>query len=117
MVSDTPETDDLARGNHVVPVEFARDLERQLRKARDTVYRLRKHRAIARNFGEQMERERDESWAAFGVATDQCVSAQSNLREAMKIADAMHSAMCAGAFDDGASVLFCKLQERLKDTP
>jgi len=32
MVSDTPETDDLARGNHVVPVEFAQDLERRHRK-------------------------------------------------------------------------------------
>jgi hypothetical protein len=29
MKSDTPETDDLARGNHVVPTEFARDLERE----------------------------------------------------------------------------------------
>ncbi len=44
-MSDTPETDNLARGNHVVPTEFAQDLERQLRKARDTVMELRKHRA------------------------------------------------------------------------
>jgi hypothetical protein len=58
-MSDTPETDSLALGNHVVPTEFAQDLERQLRKARDWVFRLRKQRAIARNFGEQMERERD----------------------------------------------------------
>jgi hypothetical protein len=28
-MSDTPETDNLARGNHVVPTEFAQDLERQ----------------------------------------------------------------------------------------
>jgi hypothetical protein len=58
-MTDTPLTDNLALGNHVVPTEFAQDLERQLRKARDWVFRLRKHRAIARNFGEQMERERD----------------------------------------------------------
>ena len=31
----------------------------QLWKARDWVFRLRKHRAIARNFGYQMERERN----------------------------------------------------------
>jgi hypothetical protein len=31
----------------------------RLRLARDAVFRLRKQRAIARNFGEQMERERD----------------------------------------------------------
>ena len=59
-MSDTPETDGLALGNHVVPTEFAQDLERQLRKARDWVFRLRKQRAIERNFGEQMKRERDE---------------------------------------------------------
>jgi hypothetical protein len=29
-VSDTPLTDDIARGNHVVPTEFAQDLERRL---------------------------------------------------------------------------------------
>jgi hypothetical protein len=58
-MSDTPETDSLARGNHVVPTEFAQGLERQLRKARDYVFRLRKQRAIARNFGEQMEQERN----------------------------------------------------------
>jgi hypothetical protein len=28
-MTDTPETDDLARGNHVVPTEFAEQLERQ----------------------------------------------------------------------------------------
>jgi hypothetical protein len=53
-MTDTPETDNLARGNHVVPTEFAQDLERKLRKARDTVHRLRKQRAIARAFGEQL---------------------------------------------------------------
>jgi len=58
-MSDTPETDSLALGNHVVPTEFAQGLERQLRKARDYVFRLRKQRAINRNFGEQMERERN----------------------------------------------------------
>lgn len=29
-MTDTPLTDDIARGNHVVPTEFAQDLERQL---------------------------------------------------------------------------------------
>jgi len=28
-MTDTPETDDLARGNHVVPTEFAEQLERE----------------------------------------------------------------------------------------
>jgi recombinational DNA repair ATPase RecF len=58
-MSDTPQTDDLARGNHVVPTEFAQDLER----------------------------ERDEARAAFAIATDRCVEAQSNERAAQAKSD------------------------------
>jgi len=58
-MSDTPETDSLARGNHVVSTGFAQDLERQLSSARAMVHKLRRERAVARQFGEQMERERD----------------------------------------------------------
>jgi len=58
-MSDTPETDNLARGNHVVSTGFAQDLERQLSSARAMVHKLRRERAVARQFGEQMERERD----------------------------------------------------------
>jgi hypothetical protein len=36
-VSDTPETDNLARGNHVVPTEFAQDLERKCNELRRQV--------------------------------------------------------------------------------
>jgi hypothetical protein len=32
-MTDTPETDDLARGNHVVPTEFAEKLERERNEA------------------------------------------------------------------------------------
>lgn len=46
-MSDTPRTDDLARGNHVVPTEFAEGLERELaplwqslRDSQDEVLRL-----------------------------------------------------------------------------
>lgn len=45
-MSDTPETDDLARGNHVVPTEWAQQLERH---RNDFMYQL-----------EQVERERDD---------------------------------------------------------
>jgi predicted house-cleaning NTP pyrophosphatase (Maf/HAM1 superfamily) len=58
-MSDTPETDDLARGNHVVPTEWA----------------------------EQLERERDEAREAFVIATDQMVIAQGKVREANKERD------------------------------
>jgi hypothetical protein len=33
-MSDTPQTDNLARGNHVVPTEFAQELERERNAAR-----------------------------------------------------------------------------------
>lgn len=35
--SDTPRTDDLARGNHVVPTEWAEDLERELNAAQKII--------------------------------------------------------------------------------
>ena len=58
-MTTTPETDNLARGNHVVPTEFAQDLER----------------------------ERDEARSAFAIATDRCVEAQSNERAAQAKSD------------------------------
>jgi hypothetical protein len=71
-MSDTPETDRQWAewlNKLKMPIEsfvdFARGLERERNKARDMVHRLRKQRAIARNFGEQMERERDEARKAL----------------------------------------------------
>jgi len=40
-MTDTPETDDLARGNHVVPTTFAEQLERERDEAREQRDRLR----------------------------------------------------------------------------
>ena len=37
----TPETDNLARGNHVVPTEWAEQLERKLAEAREKAERYR----------------------------------------------------------------------------
>jgi hypothetical protein len=34
-MSNTPQTDNIARGNHVVPTEWAEQLERERNKARD----------------------------------------------------------------------------------
>lgn len=36
-MSDTSETDDLARGNHVVPTEWAQQLERERDEARENL--------------------------------------------------------------------------------
>jgi hypothetical protein len=38
-MSDTPETDDIARGNHVVPTEWAQQLERERDEAREKINR------------------------------------------------------------------------------
>ena len=36
----TPETDDIARGNHVVPVEWAQQLERERDEAREALMKI-----------------------------------------------------------------------------
>ena len=40
-MTDTPETDNLARGNHVVPTEFAEKLERERDEARELLREIR----------------------------------------------------------------------------
>ena len=40
-MTDTPETDNLARGNHVVPTEFAEKLERERNEARELLREIR----------------------------------------------------------------------------
>jgi hypothetical protein len=40
-MSDTPETDGLARGNHVVPTDWAEQLERERDEARGEAVRYR----------------------------------------------------------------------------
>ncbi len=46
-MSDTPQTDDLARGNHVVPTEWAEQLEGERDEAMKTLTDI--HRWIERN--------------------------------------------------------------------
>lgn len=46
-MSNTPETDNLARGNHVVPTEWAEQLERERDEAMKTLTDI--HRWIERN--------------------------------------------------------------------
>jgi gamma-glutamyl:cysteine ligase YbdK (ATP-grasp superfamily) len=60
-MSDTPETDDLARGNHVVPTEWAEQLE----KERDDVMAQRNSfQALSQSLAEtctKLKTERDEA--------------------------------------------------------
>lgn len=74
-MSDTPETDAIVARHFDEATDWsiacedlerhAKRFERERDKARDMVFRLRKQRAIARNFGQQMERERNEWRARF----------------------------------------------------
>jgi seryl-tRNA synthetase len=72
-MNDTPETHEAAerwrQGKINIFDEMAR-LETERDEVRDTVLRLRKQRAIARNFGEQMERERDEARRLLAAAKE-----------------------------------------------
>ena len=97
-MSDTPETDKQAVGVigwyscATVPADFARGLERERNEARDTVLRLRKQRAIARNFGEQMERERDKAVLELG-AIQATIAESLNLPRTPLTAADVHAAL------------------------
>jgi len=54
----TPETDDLARGNHVVPTEWAEQLERERDEAREKYDNLATEHMLAIN---RICNERDEA--------------------------------------------------------
>jgi len=49
---NTPQTDDLARGNHVVPVEWAQQLERERDEAREALERIYQASMVARSLEE-----------------------------------------------------------------
>ena len=97
-MSDTPETDKQAVGVigwyscATVPADFARKLERERNEARDTVLRLRKQRAIARNFGQQMERERDKAVLELGAIQATIAEALNLPRTPLTAAD-VHAAL------------------------
>ena len=67
-MSDTPETDDIARGNHVVPTEWAQQLERERDEARDELaeemkFHHRTHSELVQTQCQMQDviRERDEA--------------------------------------------------------
>jgi hypothetical protein len=68
--------------------ERERDLARsQLWRARDWVFRLRKHRAIARNFGNQMERERDH-WKSESLEQAKLLAMSADREERLRAKEA-----------------------------
>jgi hypothetical protein len=78
-MTNTPLTDDLARGNHVVPTEFAQELERERDQARNLADaamweadRLRSQLWRARDRCLKLGRERNE-WVARFRADEQLI--------------------------------------------
>jgi hypothetical protein len=61
MSNNTSETNDLARGNHVVPTEWAEQLERERDEARDDLEFRRELYRVQENYLELARRERDEA--------------------------------------------------------
>lgn len=64
-MSDTPETDNLARGNHVVPTEWAEQLERERDEARAKFDTLAVENMLEVN---KLCKERDEAREALREA-------------------------------------------------
>jgi len=60
-MNDTPQTDNLARGNHVVPTEFAQELEMERNHAQEGLARAGLIIAQMQKNADELERERDEA--------------------------------------------------------
>ena len=60
-MSDTPETDDLARGNHVVPAEWAEQLERERDEANSELNKKTIEYDKLFDEAEKIKKERDEA--------------------------------------------------------
>ena len=127
-MSDTSETDDLARGNHVVPTEWAQQLERERDEARIDAQKSKAYKRVLKETNlRQTERirylegatnhacgtplsvalrERDEAREAFVIATDQMVIAQGKVREANKERDEAREALMKieDLFVDGTDI-------------
>ena len=75
-MTDTPETDNLARGNHVVPTEFAEKLERERDEAIEMMKRTRDNsgQIIASQAAENilLTEQRDELRNALSLAGKLC---------------------------------------------
>jgi hypothetical protein len=82
-MSDTPQTDSLARGNHVVPTEFAKDLEREGNQWK-RLYEEADWRTVE---AEVFKRERDEARSLAEAAYAKADRGEKMLRVAAAKAD------------------------------
>ena len=70
-MTDTPETDNLARGNHVVPTEFAQQLERERDEAREDVATWKSLFDTMERAGAEQARRADENKLIIAAVTEQ----------------------------------------------
>ena len=97
-MSDTPQTDDLARGNHVVPTEWAEQLEGERDEAMKTLTDI--HRWIERNhpdgfidsltFFQNLERVADRWYERLERVERERDEARGLLKHAQSALDAIH---------------------------
>jgi septal ring factor EnvC (AmiA/AmiB activator) len=73
-MNDTPQTDNLARGNHVVPTEFAQELEMERNHAQEGLARA--GLIIA-----QMQKNADELEAELARLREKCRKAEASLAQ------------------------------------
>jgi hypothetical protein len=96
-MNDTPETDAILARHFDEATDWsiacddlerhAKRLERERDRARDTVLCLRKQRAIARSFGEQMERERDH-WKSESLEQAKLLAMSADREERLRAKEA-----------------------------
>jgi hypothetical protein len=79
-VSDTPLTDDIARGNHVVPTEFAQKLERD-------IHNLQDQRDFAISQMKRLERERDH-WKSESLEQAKLLAMSADREEKLRAKEA-----------------------------
>jgi hypothetical protein len=70
MRNNTPETNDLARGNHVVPTEWAEQLERERDEAREQCRKWLEEWHLTDKARREAKRERDEARAQIAKLCD-----------------------------------------------
>jgi chromosome segregation ATPase len=77
----TPQTDDLARGNHVVPTEWAEQLERERDEAREKYDDLATEHMLAVN---KLAEERDEARAEISLKCQSVTIASGTISDLLK---------------------------------
>jgi hypothetical protein len=117
-MSDTPETDDLARGNHVVPTEWAQQLERERNEAREKFDTEATEHMLAIN---KVCGERDEARIQYRstlALAEALANTQIKLKkerdEAHEVAEMLYNYLARPAYDVNQAIHKMEVMERYK---